>query len=80
MRDYVHKLVVFEFRKEVDLMNLLQNLPNLRFLHLTMGRKKAGMDFEHRFVGMKISDVDIIAHSLVNLQQLVRVFLNQRLI
>ena len=71
IKDHIHKLSILELRREIDLYYLFANFTKLRYLHLTLGRKKAGKDFENRLVGMKISDMHILAGVLPNLPKLV---------
>lgn len=56
---------------ELDLFNILSKLKNLTHLHLTMGRKKAGMDFDKSMVGMKLTDMENLSMAMSDMENLV---------
>lgn len=73
LKDHIYKLQVLELRRDLDLYFLFANFNKLRALHLCLGRKKAGRDFENLLVGMKLSDMHVIASVILNLPDLVRI-------
>lgn len=70
-KEYITKLKILEVMTVFDLYEIMSPLKNIESLHLTLGRKKAGMDFEKSMTGMKLSDIENLANALHTLKNLV---------
>jgi hypothetical protein len=73
IHNYVYKLNILEVMCELDLFNILSKLKNLTYLQVTLGRKKAGMNFEKSMVGMKLSDMENLTLAIAEMPNLVKI-------
>ena len=68
---YIFELTVLEVLTEFNLYTIFTKLKSLKRLHLTLGRKRAGMDFDRSMVGMKLTDVENLGSAFGHLKKLV---------
>ena len=67
---YIYDLDIQEMESSVNWFSVLEKLVNLESLSLTLGRKKAGMDYKRQLIGMKMQEAEDISAALPKLKNL----------
>jgi len=79
-QDYIFTLQIQQLLGHPDMESICKALPNLTRLDITYGVKKIGMKYNRMLFGMKISDANCLAKSIVSCLNLTSIVLQSNLI